>query len=225
MTATPLGGRVLRERLRLYLIADADLVAPELLPAIVERALRGGVTTVQLRAKRLTTLAQLELARAVRAICARGDVPFIVNDRVDVALATGAEGAHLGHAGVEDLPVRDARRLLGPAAILGASVVSAEEAVRAERDGASYVSAGPMFATETKADAGPPAGERLLRAVRSATSLPLLAIGGITAARVPALVAAGADGICVGAAILRAADPERAAREIAAAALSRAGVG
>ena len=225
MTATPLGGRVLRERLRLYLIADADLVAPELLPAIVERALRGGVTSVQLRAKRLTTLAQLELARAVRAICAQGDVPFIVNDRVDVALATGAEGAHVGHAGVEDLPVRDARRLLGPAAILGASVASAEEAVRAEREGASYVSAGPMFATETKADAGPPAGERLLRAVRSATSLPLLAIGGITAARVPALVAAGADGICVGAAILRAADPERAAREIAAAALARAGVG
>jgi thiamine-phosphate diphosphorylase len=139
-------------------------------------------------------------------------VPFIVNDRVDVALAAEADGAHVGHIGEEDLSPRDARRLLGPRAIVGVSVGAPGEARQATAEGASYVSAGPMFATSTKANAGPAAGEALLKSVRAATSLPLVVIGGITARRAQALFAAGADGICVGAAILRADDPEAAAR-------------
>ena len=202
----------LRGALRVYLLADAGLVSGDALPRVVEAALRGGVTAVQLRAKTATTLELLELARNLNAICRNAKVPFIVNDRVDVALAAEADGAHVGHIGEEDLSPKDARRLLGPRAIVGVSVGTPQEAHMATSQGASYVSAGPMFATSTKSNAGPAAGERLLRGVRVATRLPLVVIGGITPQRSAALFAAGADGICVGAAILRAADPEAAAR-------------
>jgi thiamine-phosphate pyrophosphorylase len=203
----------LRATLRLYLLADAGLVPVDRLAPIVAAALRGGVTAVQLRAKTATTLELLELARAVGAVCADAGVPFIVNDRVDVALAAGADGAHVGHIGEEDLSPHDARRLLGPDAIVGVSVGTGPEAHLATSQGASYVSAGPMFATSTKANAGPAAGEQLLRSVRAATPLPMVVIGGITPERAAALFAAGADGVCVGAAIIRAADPEAAARK------------
>jgi thiamine-phosphate pyrophosphorylase len=202
----------LRAVLRLYLLADAGLVQAEKLPDIVAAAVRGGVTAVQLRAKAATTLELLELARNLKAVCQEAAVPFIVNDRVDVALAAEADGAHVGHIGEEDLSPHDARHLLGPTAIVGVSVGTAQEAHMATSQGASYVSAGPMFATSTKSDAGPAAGEVLLRGVRAATGLPLVVIGGITPQRSAALYAAGADGVCVGAAIVRAADPEAAAR-------------
>ena len=202
----------LRQALRLYLLADTGLAPPERLADVVAAALRGGVTAVQLRAKQATTLEQLELARVLKQHCQQAGAPFIMNDRVDVALAAEADGAHVGHIGEEDLSPTDARRLLGPDAIVGVSVGSAQEARLATAQGASYVSAGPMFATQTKQNAGPAAGETLLRQVRAASSLPLVVIGGITAERAASLYAAGADGLCVGAAILRAADPEAAAR-------------
>ena len=202
----------LRKALRVYLLADAGLVPSEQLPTIVAAALRGGVTAVQLRAKSATTLELLDLARNLNALCRDAAVPFIVNDRVDVALAAEADGAHVGHIGEEDLSPKDARQLLGPSAIVGVSVATPQEARIATAQAASYVSAGPMFATSTKADAGPAAGEALLRGVRAATGLPLVVIGGITPQRSAALFAAGADGVCVGAAIVRAADPEAMAR-------------
>jgi len=202
----------LRAALRVYLLADAGLVPPDRLPEIVSAALRGGVTAVQLRAKSATTLELLELARNLNAICREAGVPFIVNDRIDVALAAEADGAHVGHIGEEDLSPHDARRLLGADAIVGVSVGTPQEAHMATSQGASYVSAGPMFATSTKANAGPAAGENLLRGVRAATGLPLVVIGGITPQRSAALFAAGADGVCVGAAIIRGPDPEAAAR-------------
>jgi thiamine-phosphate diphosphorylase len=202
----------LRKALRLYLLADAGLAPSAELVQIVAAALRGGVTAVQLRAKTATTLELLELARNLNALCREANVPFIVNDRVDVALAAEADGAHVGHIGEEDLSPNDARHLLGPTAIVGVSVATPQEARMATSQGASYVSAGPMFATSTKADAGPAAGEALLRSVRPATGLPLVVIGGITPQRSAALFAAGADGVCVGAAIVRAADPEAMSR-------------
>src|ERR1051326_8014062 len=112
----------LRSALRVYLLADTGLVPPESLSDVVAAALRGGVTAVQLRAKAATTLELLELARTLNAICRDAGVPFIVNDRVDVALAAGATGAHVGHIGEEDLSPHDARHLLGPEAIVGVSV-------------------------------------------------------------------------------------------------------
>ena len=202
----------LRAALRVYLLADAGLAPPDRLPSIVAAALRGGVTAVQLRAKLATTLELLELARTLNAICREAGVPLIVNDRVDVALAAEAAGAHVGHIGEEDLSPHDARRLLGPDAIVGVSVGTPQEAHMATSQGASYVSAGPVFATSTKSDAGPAAGEALLRGVRAATRLPLVVIGGITPQRSASLFAAGADGVCVGGAIIRAPDPEAAAR-------------
>ena len=202
----------LRAALRLYLLADTGLAPADRLRRIVSAALRGGVTAVQLRAKTATTLELLELARDLNAECREAHVPFIVNDRVDVALAAEADGAHVGHIGQEDMSPHDARRLLGPDAIVGVSVGTPQEAHMATSQGASYVSAGPMFATFTKANAGPAAGESLLRSVRAATRLPLVVIGGITPQRAAALFAAGTDGVCVGAAIIRAADPEAAAR-------------
>ena len=202
----------LRAALRLYLLADTGLVPPERLGDVVAAAVRGGVTAVQLRAKTATTLELLELARTLNAICREANVPFIVNDRVDVALAAEADGAHVGHIGEEDLSPHDARRLLGAQAIVGVSVGTPQEAHSATSQGASYVSAGPMFATSTKSNAGPAAGENLLRSVRAATRVPLVVIGGITPQRSAALFASGADGVCVGAAILRAPDPEAGAR-------------
>ncbi|HEX8967003.1 MAG TPA: thiamine phosphate synthase [Chloroflexota bacterium] len=202
----------LRAALRVYLLADAGLMPSEKLPGVVAAALRGGVTAVQVRAKSATTLELLDLARTLNTLCREAHVPFIVNDRVDVALAAEADGVHVGHIGEEDLLPHDARRLLGPEAIVGVSVGTAQEAHMATAQGASYVSAGPMFATSTKDNAGPAAGDALLRSVRAATGLPLVVIGGITAQRSPGLFAAGADGICVGAAIVRAVDPELAAR-------------
>jgi thiamine-phosphate pyrophosphorylase len=202
----------LRKTLRLYLLADAGLIPSDRLSHVVAAALRGGVTAVQLRAKEATTLELLELARTLNAVCREANVPFLVNDRVDVALAAEADGAHVGHIGEEDLSPHDARRLLGPTSIVGVSVANGPEAHLATSQGASYVSAGPMFATSTKSNAGPAAGEALLRSVRAATRLPLVVIGGITPERAAALYAAGADGVCVGAAIVRAADPESAAR-------------
>src|SRR5260221_1587673 len=197
----------LRKALRLYLLADAGLAPSAELIQIVAAALRGGVTAVQLRAKAATTLELLELARNLNAVCREANVPFMVNDRVDVALAAGADGAHVGHIGEEDLSPHDARRLLGAKAIVGVSVGNGQEAHQATSQGASYVSAGPMFATSTKSNAGPAAGEALLRSVRAATRLPLVVIGGITPQRSAGLFAAGADGVCVGAAIGRATDP------------------
>jgi thiamine-phosphate pyrophosphorylase len=202
----------LRSALRLYLLADTGLVAPARLPEVVAAALRGGMTCVQLRAKQQTTLEQIELARELLRLCRSHDVPFVVNDRVDVALAAGADGVHVGHQGEEDMLPADARRLLGPNAIVGVSVGSAEEARSAEAAGAGYVSAGPMFDTRTKHNAGPAAGEPLLRSVRAATRLPLVVIGGITPESTAALYAAGADGVCVGSAILTAPDPAEVAR-------------
>ncbi len=203
----------LRKALRLYLIADAGIVPTAELAARVDAAISGGVTIVQLRAKDRTTREQLDLARALGALCRIRRVPFVVNDRVDVALAARADGAHVGHIGQEDMPPDDARAILGPRAIVGVSVGSAGEAEQAERLGASYVSAGPMYETRTKSDAGAAVGAALLERVRASTRLPLVGIGGITPEHVGALRAAGADGVCVARGILSAPDPERAARD------------
>jgi thiamine-phosphate pyrophosphorylase len=200
----------LRAALRLFLLADPGLVPAGSLAVAVEAALRGGVTAVQLRSKDATIAELLELARTINALCRERDVPLIVNERVDVALAAEADGAHVGQIGEEEESPTEARRLLGSDAIVGVSVTSPREARQATSQGASYISAGPMFNS-----AGELVGEELLRHVRAATRLPLVVIGGITAQRAGSLYAAGADGVCVGAAILRAGDVEGAARAFA----------
>ncbi len=200
----------LRAALRLYLLADTGLVPAGTLPEAVAAAVRGGVTAVQLRSKDAATAELLELARAINAVCREREVPLIVNDRIDVALAAEADGAHIAHSVAEEETPTDARHLLGQDAIVGVSVASAQEARVASAHGATYVTTGPMFNS-----AGEAVGENLLRSIRAATRLPLVVIGGITVERAAALYAAGADGVCVGAAILRSGDPEGAARAFA----------
>ena len=207
-----------------YVITDSRLCGRPLL-ACVEQALRAGATVIQLRDKQATTRQLVEMGRALAELCRRFGATFIVNDRVDVALAVEADGVHVG---TDDMPVALARRLMGPGRIVGASVESPEEARQAEREGADYLGVGPIFATSTKPDAGEPRGPQLLQAVRQVTRLPLVAISGITAANAPLAIQAGADGVAVISAVMAAPDPEAATRQLALAvrrALAQRGAG
>lgn len=193
----------------LYLVADADVVGdPERLRRIAVDAVQGGVTVVQLRWKSGSGRAFTDLARAMHFDIAGSGVPLIVNDRVDVALATGADGVHLGQS---DLYPADARRLLGDEAIIGLSVENADQVREAEAFDVDYLAISPVFATPTKTDTGRPWGIEGVRAVRSASRHKLVAIGGLNASNAAAVIRAGADGIAVVTAICCAEDPRAAA--------------
>jgi thiamine-phosphate pyrophosphorylase len=157
----------------------------------VRCALQAGTRVVQYRAKEAGTRAMLNEAAALKRLCR--DAVFLVNDRVDVALAVDADGVHLGQ---EDLPYEIARRLLGPKKIIGITVGSLAEALTAARLGADYLGVSPLFFTRTKPDAGAPGGLALLREIRQAVDLPLAAIGGITHDNAPEVIGAGADMVC-----------------------------
>ncbi|HDT14391.1 MAG TPA: thiamine phosphate synthase [Candidatus Aminicenantes bacterium] len=195
----------------LYLVADADYAAGRGLAGLIEAAVEGGVTLVQLRAKSLAGGAFVRLGLAVAARLATKGIPLLVNDRVDIALACGAAGVHLGQ---EDIPVPLARRLLGPGAIIGVSVNTPEEARRAEEEGADYVGAGPAYSTATKETPLPVLGPAGVGRVRRAVRLPVVAIGGISVASAAEMASAGADGVAVVSAILGAPDARAAASEL-----------
>jgi thiamine-phosphate pyrophosphorylase len=199
---------ILREA-GLYLVTD-DRLSPEARRRVVERALAAGTRVVQLRDKRALGGALLAEARDLVARCHAHDALLIVNDRADVAVAAGADGVHVGQ---EDLPLAAARQVVGPDLLVGVSASFVHEAVAAEREGADYVGFGAMFPTGTKSDAEH-AGPALLAEVRRRVRLPLVAIGGITAANAPEVLAAGADLLAVVSAISSAPDPEAAAREL-----------
>jgi thiamine-phosphate pyrophosphorylase len=198
----------------LYLVTDPRLCRGRPLREIVAAAVEGGVTLVQLRDKEAEGRALLEHARALKALLDPRDVPLLINDRIDIALAAGAAGCHVGQT---DLPAAAARALLGPDAILGVSLDAVGQVRALDPEQVDYVAYGPFAATATKADAGPPVGAAGLAAVRAQTALPLVAIGGVDEANAGAAVAAGADGIAVVAAIMAAADPAAASRRLRAA--------
>lgn len=197
----------------LYLVTDRHLSLGRDTVDIVQAAIRGGITCVQLREKHGSTRQFIEEARQVRNLLDRlaSTIPLIINDRVDVALATGADGVHLGQ---RDMDIRDARRLAGSSLLIGISVESVDDAVRAEAEGADYVGVSPVFATPTKSDTAPPLGLAGIQAIRAAVSLPLVAIGGINADNAAAIIRAGADGVAVVSAIVSAACPAQAARTL-----------
>jgi thiamine-phosphate pyrophosphorylase len=168
----------------------------------VKTAARAGVRVVQYRRKCGATRALVEEALILRQSCPRS--LFIVNDRIDVALASGADGVHVGR---DDMPCRTARRLMGPNAIIGVTVHGVEEALEAERAGADYVAASPIFSSRTKPDAGEPVGTGLVRVLRARLRIPVVAIGGIDTANARSVIEAGADAICAISAVLLAADP------------------
>lgn len=197
---------------RLHLVTDTRPGRDTL--AVVAAALRAGFDVVQVRPEdHVTDREAYELTVRVLAMCRELGRTCLVNDRLHIALAAGADG---GHVGADDLPVAAARRILGPHAILGATARNPQTARRAVADGASYLGVGPAFATTTKSglpDAIGPAG---VRAVAEAVPVPVVAIGGVTAARAPELYAAGAHAVAVVGALSGAADPYAAAREFAA---------
>jgi len=197
----------------LYLVTDAGLARGRSALGIVEAAIRGGVTIVQYREKDASTRRMIEEAAEILRLCRAAGVPLIVNDRLDVALAIDADGVHVGQ---DDMPASFARRLMGKGKILGVSAGSVEEARQAVDDGADYVGASPVFSTPTKPDAPPPVGIEGLRRITRAVSIPVVAIGGITAGNAAAMREAGAAGIAVVSAIVGAEDVEGAARSLRA---------
>ncbi|NLG83206.1 MAG: thiamine phosphate synthase [Firmicutes bacterium] len=194
----------------LYVITDRGLAGGRPVGEVVRQALEGGAEVIQLREKTLPTGKMVELAAALKELTQAYGARVIVNDRLDVALAVDADGVHLGQ---EDMPARIARRLLGPEKLLGVSVSSVEEALRAVEDGADYVGAGAVFPTATKGEAGV-IGIEGLRAIAAAVDLPVVAIGGIDRAKAAEVIAAGAAGVAVVSAVMAAPDPKEAAREI-----------
>lgn len=200
--------------LSVYLVTDTRLSGPRGVTAVAAAAARGGVTIVQLRDPDATTRELIAAAEALQAALAPHGVPLVINDRVDVALAVGADGVHLGD---RDMPAATARRLLGPGGIIGVTVHDAAEARAVAPEIADYAGIGPVFATTTKAEARPAIGVDGFRALRRLVPLPVVGIGGIDAARTTDVIAAGADGVAVVSAICAAPDPEAAARAIAAA--------
>lgn len=201
--------------LRLYAVTDRRaLPAGVTLAQAVEAALDGGVTCLQLREKEASAGEILALARTLLPLCRARRVPLLINDRVDIALAAGADGVHLGQ---EDLPLPEARALLGPDRILGATAHTVAEALRAQAEGADYLGVGAMFPTGTKADTVPTSTDTL-KAICAAVSIPVVAIGGVNAENLPTLAGTGIAGAAVVSAIFSQSDLTAAARALRAAA-------
>ncbi|TBW39309.1 thiamine phosphate synthase [Siculibacillus lacustris] len=190
------------------LVTDRDMIGARSLDVVVDAAVSGGVGSVQLREKSAPTRTFVDLARALGARLAARGVPLFVNDRVDVALAAGLSHVHVGQS---DMRPADVRALMGPAAVIGLSITALSDLDADDLARVDYLGVGPVFATATKPDAAPALGLSGLAAIRAATSLPIVAIGGVTADTVAGLRAAGADGVAVVSAIMTAADPAAAA--------------
>jgi thiamine-phosphate pyrophosphorylase len=199
--------------LSVYLVTDRALSGERSVLEVVRQALAGGVSIVQLRDPTATTADLLAQARELAALARQADVPFIVNDRVDVALAARADGVHLGQS---DMPAADARALLGPDRIIGLSVSSVAELSSADLASVDYLGIGPVFSTRTKLDAGAPLGIDGLRALVERAELPVVAIGGIDADNAAHVLGTGVDGVAVVSAICAARDPRRATAALAA---------
>jgi len=192
--------------LSLYLVTDPEMTARRGLLETVAAAVDGGVTIVQLRQKDGSARQMVESGRAIKALLARRGVPLIVNDRIDVAHAIGADGVHVGQ---DDLAPAVARAILGPNAIIGLSISAGSQLDRIDGS-VDYVGIGPIFPTGTKLDAAPALGEAAFAALRHRIQRPAVAIGGISLANAAQAIAAGADGIAVVSAICAAADPRSA---------------
>lgn len=179
--------------LLLYAVTDRSWLGGETLAAAVEQALQGGATIVQLREKELAPELFLEEAKAIKQLCRKYGVPFIVNDNVDIALAVDADGVHVGQ---KDMEAGRVRRLIGADKILGVSVQTVAQAAQAEKNGADYLGVGAIFPTGSKNDAEEVGPEELKR-ICAAVNIPVVAIGGISKGNVMQLAGAGISGIAV----------------------------
>ncbi len=189
----------------LYLVTDRDILKGRDLLAGVEQAIKGGVTLVQLREKNVSSLDFYNIAVKMKDLTKHYGVPFIINDRLDIALAVDADGLHVGQ---EDLPVEIARAILGPNKILGYSVSTVKEAVFGQQAGADYLGAGPVYPTGSKLDAVSPIGIERLAEIKQSVTIPVVGIGGISSSNIKEVKASGIDGISLISAILGSEDIE-----------------
>ncbi len=194
----------------LYLVTDRELMNALSLKEAVESAIQGGCTLIQLREKTASSLEFLNIAQSVKRVTDRYNIPLIINDRVDIALAVNAAGVHVGQ---RDLPAATVRRILGPDKILGVSASTLKEAKKAQADGADYLGVGAMFPTGTKTDAHLVSMDEL-RHIRKDVSIPIVVIGGINKTTVPQFIGTGINGLAVVSAILSARDIKAAAGEL-----------
>lgn len=194
----------------LYLCTDRQLMTTETIEESVELAVKGGVSVVQLREKECTSRELFEMARAVKTITDAYEVPLIINDRIDIALAVGADGVHLGQ---QDVPVWAARDLLGADKIVGATANTIELAVEAWQDGADYLGVGDIFGTTTKSDTRHITLDEL-KAIRDSVQIPVVAIGGVNEENIALLKPAGVDGAAVISAVVGQKDITAAAERL-----------
>jgi len=197
--------------LSLYLVTDRSLALDRPLKMIVEQAVRGGVTMVQLREKDASTKEFYELAMKIKACLKPYNVPLIINDRLDIALACNAEGLHIGQS---DMPYEVARKLLGKDKIIGLSVESVQDAVKANSLDVDYIGISPVFSTLTKTDTASALGLEGIREITRISRHPSVGIGGINQTNAKDIILAGADGISVVSAIMSADDPLESARKL-----------
>jgi thiamine-phosphate pyrophosphorylase len=201
-----------RPDLRLIVITDAQLAAPRNVMDVVADALAAGAPAIQLRDKRATARELVEQARALRALTSQHQALLFINDRLDVALAAGADGVHLGP---DDLPLAAARAAVPTDFLIGVSTDDPQLAAQAERDGASYIGCGAVFGTTSKAEvAGEAIGPAALRAVVETVSIPVVGIGGIDSTNVTEIAAAGAAGCAVIGAIMKSTDIAHTVRSL-----------
>ena len=194
----------------LYLVTDRRYKSGRALEEAVEQAVEGGCTMVQLRENHITSMEFYNEARAVKQITDRYDIPLIINNRADIALAVNAAGVHIGQT---DLPAGAVRKMIGPDRLLGVSVTSLSEALKAQADGADYLGVGAMLPTKTKEDAKMVPISELCR-IRQSVKLPLVVIGGIHKENAAEFLRLGADGLAVVSSILAQPDVRRAAKEL-----------
>lgn len=195
---------------QLYVIIDRAAVGGRDLAEVAAAAIRGGADVMQLRDKLASARQLLEDAARLLPLTRSAGIPLIINDRADIAGSLGADGVHLGQ---DDLPIAEARRIMGPSRLIGKSTHSLEQALAAERDGADYIGLGPIFPTPTKPDYGS-VGPALIETVSSAVHLPIVCIGGIDGTTLDPILEAGATCVAVVRAVCSSPDPERAARAL-----------
>lgn len=199
-----------KKDLLLYAVTDRNWLGEDTLYSQVEQALKGGATFIQLREKELSEGEFLQEAREIKQLCEKYEVPFVINDNVDIALSVDADGVHVGQS---DMQAGDVRAKLGPDKIIGVSAQTVEQALLAEANGADYLGVGAVFHTGSKADADDISHETL-KAICEAVKIPVIAIGGITKENVTALSGSGICGIAVISAIFAAPDIEAATKEL-----------
>lgn len=198
------------EMMRLYAVTDRRWLKDQTLVEQVEEAIKGGVTCVQLREKNLDEETFLQEAIALKSVCSRYHVPLLINDNLNIAVESDADGVHLGQ---KDMPVQEARKILGKNKIIGVTAKTVEQAVDAWNHGADYLGSGAMFATSTKTDTYP-IDHELFKSICKAVDIPVVAIGGITEENILQLNGLGMDGTALVSAIFSAEDIQETCRRL-----------